>query len=184
MPLPGVPPAIRQQFDRFLHAVVERERNGMDLSVLSLMARLGLDPWAEARRLASLSTVAAAESLARSIMGLPGGSQPAAQARATAFGLVRLLPGHAAPPWSDAARPPSPEASGGHDGVWLHAGRGAHVRRAARGHAAVALPRGPDEKRSSSHAAPTQAGPVTRQGRRLDLVPPFWRRQHGAGRIL
>ena len=67
----------------------------MDLSVLSLLARLGLDPWAEATRLASLSTVAAAESLAGLIVGLPVGCQSAAQARATAFGLVRLLPGQA-----------------------------------------------------------------------------------------
>ena len=64
----------------------------MDLSVLSLLARLGQDPWAETTRLACLPTVTAAEALARAIASLPEDCHSAAQARTTAFGLVRLLP--------------------------------------------------------------------------------------------
>ncbi len=87
------------QFDRFLHATLGRERNGMDLSVLSVLARVGHDPWSEAARLAELPRVAAADSLAATIACLPGGSQACAHARAVALCLVPLLPGkdHPAP---------------------------------------------------------------------------------------
>lgn len=67
----------------------------MELSVLSMLARLGKDPWAEAVRLAKLPTVAAAESLAGVIASLPGNIQSPAQARAIAFSLIQLLPGQA-----------------------------------------------------------------------------------------
>ncbi len=80
------------QFDRFLHATIRRERNGMDLSVLSLLARVGYDPWTEAARLAALPRAAAADSLAATIACLPGGLQTRTYARAVALCLVPLLP--------------------------------------------------------------------------------------------
>jgi hypothetical protein len=46
-------------YDAFLFELLSVEENGMELSVLSALARAGLDPWAEARRLASLPRQAA-----------------------------------------------------------------------------------------------------------------------------
>lgn len=98
MPSPGIPPATTRRLDRFLHATVGTERNDIDLPVLSVLARSGKDPWAEAARLAGLPRAAAADELAGAIAGLPGGSRTQAQARAAALRLVPLLPGHALPP--------------------------------------------------------------------------------------
>ncbi|WP_073130593.1 hypothetical protein [Palleronia salina] len=42
------------EFDRFLHATVGEDRNGYAVTVLSMLARLGLDPWKETAELAAL----------------------------------------------------------------------------------------------------------------------------------
>ena len=70
----------------------------MDLSVLSVLARVGHDPWTEAARLAALPRAAAADSLAATIACLPGESQARAHARAVALCLVPLLPSKDQPP--------------------------------------------------------------------------------------
>lgn len=80
------------QLDRFLHAIIETERNGMGLNVLSLLARAGHDPWTEAARLAGLPRSAAADSLAATIACLPAGSHLRTHARMLALCLVMLLP--------------------------------------------------------------------------------------------
>jgi hypothetical protein len=49
----------------FLFASVGTEANGMTLSLVSVFARLGDDPWREAGRLAGLPKLEAIESLAR-----------------------------------------------------------------------------------------------------------------------
>ena len=41
-------------YDAFLFESLGVQENGMDLSVLSALARAGVDPWAEARRLTAL----------------------------------------------------------------------------------------------------------------------------------
>ena len=74
----------------------------MDLSVLSMLARLDTDPWAETLRLASLPRAAAAESLADAIASLPMGAWPPAEARAIAQRLIPLLPTEAEPVSDDA----------------------------------------------------------------------------------
>ena len=81
----------------FLQAPVGVEGNGMELTVLSALARLGKDPWAEAARLADLSQPAAVDRLAGSILALCGPDWPVAEATAAARRLVRLLPAHARP---------------------------------------------------------------------------------------
>ena len=43
------------EFDPFLFAPIGAEPNGMPLSVLSALARIGADPWQEAARLTALS---------------------------------------------------------------------------------------------------------------------------------
>ena len=47
------------EFDRFLHASVGEDRNGYAVTVLSTLARLGLDPWKETAELVMLGHAAA-----------------------------------------------------------------------------------------------------------------------------
>jgi len=69
---PVILPAQRR-FNAFLFAAIGDDKNGMVLTVASALARLGLDPWNEAGRLASLPKIGAAEALARMIAKLPVG---------------------------------------------------------------------------------------------------------------
>lgn len=75
----------RSDLNRFLYAEIGTEPNGTALNMLSVLARMGCDPWSEAGRLASLSKSEASESLTRMIAGLP-------DARAAAERLTGLLP--------------------------------------------------------------------------------------------
>lgn len=61
----------RSNLSRFFFATIGVEGNGSQLSVLSALARGGLDPWQEAERLARLPRSAAADGLARLIAALP-----------------------------------------------------------------------------------------------------------------
>ena len=47
------------EFDRFLYASVGEDRNGYVVTVLSTLARLGLDPWKETAELVALGRDAA-----------------------------------------------------------------------------------------------------------------------------
>ncbi|MBM1218630.1 hypothetical protein JQU17_00360 [Ponticoccus sp. SC2-23] len=47
------------EFERFLYASVGEDRNGSVVTVLSTLARLGLDPWIETAELATLGRNAA-----------------------------------------------------------------------------------------------------------------------------
>jgi len=55
---------LNPEFDDFLFASIGEDRNGMLLSVLSAMARLDVDPWQEAAKLAGLPGQAATQRLA------------------------------------------------------------------------------------------------------------------------
>ena len=76
----------------FLFADVGMELNGSALTILSVLARLGQDPWAEAARWAKLPKTAAIDCLAQCIGKMPLGPQALAEAFATASSLVQLLP--------------------------------------------------------------------------------------------
>jgi hypothetical protein len=91
---------IRSELNEFLFASIGLERNGMMLSVISGLARLGVDPWEEAARLANLPGPAATDALARAIASMSGGCWQAGEARPIATRLILLLPKHgrAAPP--------------------------------------------------------------------------------------
>ena len=62
-PSPDVFALRRSGLNDFLFAIVGAEANGMTLSVVSVFARLGNDPWQEASRLALLPRLEATESL-------------------------------------------------------------------------------------------------------------------------
>ena len=85
---------LRPDLDRFLFAAVGDEIDGIPLSVISALTRLGLDPWQEVGRLSSLSNREAVEQLARLIAELPGLFRPLDEAREIADRLIQLLPGH------------------------------------------------------------------------------------------
>jgi hypothetical protein len=85
---------LRPDLDEFLFATVGEEIEGVSVSVISALARLGLDPWKEAGRLSSLSSREAAEQMARLIAELPGCFRPLEEAREIARHLVGLLPKH------------------------------------------------------------------------------------------
>ena len=78
--------------DAFLYADVGAEVNGSTLTILSILARLGKDPWKEAARWAALPQAAAIDSLARSIAEMPLAPSALASARDSATRLVQLLP--------------------------------------------------------------------------------------------
>ena len=82
----------RSGLNEFLFAPVGTEANGMTLSVVSVLARSGNDPWLEAGRLARLPKREATESLARIIAGMPTSIWPLQTAMAIAARLIALLP--------------------------------------------------------------------------------------------
>lgn len=85
--------ALRQSgFNEFLFAPIGTEANGTTLSLLSVFARAGHDPWLEAGRLAGLPIPEATENLARSIAGMPSSVWPLQAATAIAARLIALLP--------------------------------------------------------------------------------------------
>ena len=81
---------LRPDPDKFLFAAVGDEIDGIPLSMISALTRLGLVPWQEAGRLSSLSSREAVEQLARLIAEIPGIFRPLGEAREIADGLVGL----------------------------------------------------------------------------------------------
>jgi hypothetical protein len=82
----------RSGLDEFLCAMVGTEPNGMALSLMSVFARRGDDPWREAGRLVELSRSEAIDSLARSIAGMPKSVWTLPDATTIATRLVTVLP--------------------------------------------------------------------------------------------
>jgi len=76
----------------FLFSDVGVEANGTGLTILSLLARLGKDPWAEAAAWSLKPRDAAAKSLTDSISQMPPNPQAFHDAHLTAARLVALLP--------------------------------------------------------------------------------------------
>ena len=78
--------------NEFLFAEVGTEANGSPLTILSVLARLGKDPWAEAGRWSKLPKASIIDCLANSISQMPLHPQFLAEARTTAARLILLLP--------------------------------------------------------------------------------------------
>jgi hypothetical protein len=84
-------------FEPFLYASVGEDKAGIELTVLSALARLGLDPWNEAARLADLPRAAAVQALSKSIALLPLGNWREADSPEIAARLVDRLPAAGTP---------------------------------------------------------------------------------------
>ena len=81
------------KLNSFLYAEVGPECNGSSLTILSMLARLGEDPWTLAARWARTSKVEAVDLLAASMRRMPLTPQALEDARSTASRLIVLLPG-------------------------------------------------------------------------------------------
>ena len=84
--------AVESRFDAFLYAAVREDPEGAPLTVLSILARLDIDPWEEAARLAQLPGEVAARALAGLISALPKGSATPVDSGTIATRLITLLP--------------------------------------------------------------------------------------------
>ena len=92
MASPDVTALQRSDLNQFLFADVGTEASGMTLSVVSVLARQGSDPWREADRLADLPKAEATDSLARTIAGMPKSLWNLPDAIVIAARLTGLLP--------------------------------------------------------------------------------------------
>ena len=89
--------------DAFLYADVGTELNGSALTILSMIARLGGNPWDQAASWARLPKAAAIDGLTRSIAQMPLAPSALAETRANAARLALLLPAPAQAMWQDGA---------------------------------------------------------------------------------
>jgi len=79
-------------YNDFLFGSLGQDATGTEVTVLSALSRLGIDPWQEAARLASLPQDTAAETLAATLLRLPDRTRPDAEVPTIATRLVALLP--------------------------------------------------------------------------------------------
>jgi hypothetical protein len=90
-------PRLGSEFNAFLFSPIGDDRNGMPLSVVSLLARCDLDPWQEAASLAVMPTSAATRRLDSLIRALPGQPLTLPDSGSVASRLIALLPRRIAP---------------------------------------------------------------------------------------
>ena len=90
-------PSLGSEFNDFLFALVGEDHNGMPLSVVSLLARMDLDPWVEAANLAALPAETAARKLASWLDALSDPALRPASPDTRAVRLIALLPRRAIP---------------------------------------------------------------------------------------
>jgi hypothetical protein len=89
---PSLAPSIGRDFDSFLFASIGPDRHGQALSVISALARSGLDPWEEAINLSRMPQVGATQRLSRLIASLPGLPAPIRPLEAVVGDLIGRLP--------------------------------------------------------------------------------------------
>jgi hypothetical protein len=80
------------EFEEFLFAPIGEGQNGMVVSVLSAFARLDIDPWQEAAKLARLPAAMATERLAAFIAAISDKAPANQELEAIAARLIKLLP--------------------------------------------------------------------------------------------
>jgi hypothetical protein len=92
--------SLRKDFDAFLYSSVGDDANGLPLTLLTVLARLGVDPWEEAADLASLPGEPALQRLVARLESMPNAPASAADTVNIASRLIKLL-----------HRPPAPSAA-------------------------------------------------------------------------
>ena len=80
------------EFDRFLYASVGEDGNGYVVTVLSTLARLGLDPWNETAELVALGRAAARSRLGKLLARFPDVPTLTSDHGRVARDLSELLP--------------------------------------------------------------------------------------------
>jgi len=103
----------------FLYADVGIEANGCGLTILSVLARLGKDPWAEAALWSQKSKDAAVDALTQSIVLMQLRQPPDESARSTALRLIDLLPRGAGSSDAMASAGTKAASSATPDGMWM-----------------------------------------------------------------
>lgn len=86
-----------RELEDFLYSSIGEDHDGMQLSVLSALARLNVDPWAEATALAELPEKKATQRLTSLIAKLPNESSVHRDAGTIAARLIALLPARTGP---------------------------------------------------------------------------------------
>src|SRR6185295_9068961 len=87
--------ALRSDLNDFLFTPIANDSNGMHLTMLSALARSGVDPWEEAAELHTLPRADATVRLVRMLAGVPNGPSPGDDTATLAARLVAQL--HASP---------------------------------------------------------------------------------------
>ncbi len=82
---------LRTDFDEFLFSSIGEDANGSTLTLLSALARLDVDAWDEAARLAALPVEKATQQLATLLATLPRAVPPGAEPTTIAERLIALL---------------------------------------------------------------------------------------------
>jgi hypothetical protein len=80
------------RYDHFLFAPICEEANGMQLSVLSALARIDVDPWEEATRLATMPKAIAVRTFVSTLDQVLGKGWNRSETEVIAARLVQLLP--------------------------------------------------------------------------------------------
>lgn len=84
-------PRLGSEFDAFLFAPIG-DQTGMPVSVVTMLARLNIDPWHEAARLAALAPEAATQNVAAMLKAMPDPSLQRDDVLTIASRLVAKLP--------------------------------------------------------------------------------------------
>ncbi|MBE0414670.1 hypothetical protein [Yoonia sp.] len=83
------------QFEPFLYAPLGEDRRGSSVTVLSMLARLGVDPWSEASELSRLPVMAAQQRLEALMTRFHDVPTPVSDQSRIVSGLLALLPSRA-----------------------------------------------------------------------------------------
>lgn len=86
-----MPDSLRSDLNDFLFTPIANDSNGMHLTMLSALARSGVDPWEEAAKLLALPRNDAKERLVRLLADVPGGPLPGDDTANLAARLVEQL---------------------------------------------------------------------------------------------
>jgi hypothetical protein len=80
------------EFNKFLHASMGDDNNGVPLTVLSALARMDVDPWKEASNLAKMTPESAVTQLASLLGALRNAPAAGPESTGLARTLIALLP--------------------------------------------------------------------------------------------